>query len=281
MDSLVTMKQTTNNPPPSNNSSSCESDNSVEQFLPTINALKERQGINNKNKESRQSVKPSNSADRNKCKKPTQNTNIKSPFFYHRTRHRQSPNLVEWQNHLQLVYSRTRSSAPMNHQLIPKPYPRPLMDIQCYPVKPLPMKPRRKLLLLLDSHTDINPTQSIPTLITQRYPIASRRNQSVNWDNLVKIHVGTSNSSYITNLSRGRPTPKLPGFYLINARSLFPKIDELSLLLNTYPLDVVAIIESWLTDDIIDELVLIDGYKTFRKDRVHGRGCNSILDSAK
>ena len=66
--------------------------------------------------------------------------------------------------------------------------------------------------LLLDSYTEINPTQSIPTLITQRYPIASRRNQSVNWDNLVKIHVGTSNSSYITNLNRGKPTPKLPGF---------------------------------------------------------------------
>ena len=49
-------------------------------------------------------------------------------------------------------------------------------------------------------------------------------------------------------------------------------MDELSPLLNTYPLDVVAITESWLTDDIIDELVLIDGYKTFRKDRVHGRG---------
>ena len=101
-------------------------------------------------------------------------------------------------------------------------------------------------LLLLDSYTDINSTQSIPTLITQRYPIASRRNQSVNWDNLVKIHVGTSNStcSYITNLGRGKLTSKLLGFYPINARSLFPKMDELSLLLNTHPLDVVAITES-------------------------------------
>ena len=127
-------------------------------------------------------------------------------------------------------------------------------------------------LLLLDSHTDINPTQSIPTIITQRYPTASRRNQSVNWDNLVKIHVGTLNSSYIANLSRGKPAPKLPCFYLINARSLSPKMDELSLLLNMHPLDVVAITESWLTNDIIDELVKIDGYNTFRKDRVHGRG---------
>ena len=55
--------------------------------------------MNYKNKESRQSVKPSDSINRNKCKKPSQNTNLKSPFFY-RTRHRQSPNLVEWQNHL-------------------------------------------------------------------------------------------------------------------------------------------------------------------------------------
>ena len=127
-------------------------------------------------------------------------------------------------------------------------------------------------LLLLDSHTDINPTQSIPTLITQPYPTASRRNQSVNWDNLVKIHVCTSNSSYVANLSRGKPTPKLPGFYLINARFLSPKMDELSLLLNMHPLDIVVITELWLTNDIIDELVKIDGYNTFHKDRVHGRG---------
>ena len=95
------------------------------------------------------------------------------------------------------------------------------MDIQCYTVKPLQMKPRRK--------------------------------DQLNWFRFYY-------SSYITNLSRGEPTPKLPGFYLMNARSLFPKMDE------------PAITESWLTDDIIDELVLIDGYKTFRKDWVHGRG---------
>ena len=46
--------------------------------------------------------------------------------------------------------------------------------------------------LLLASHTDIvNPTQSIPTLITQRYPTGLRRHQSINWDNLVKINVST------------------------------------------------------------------------------------------
>ena len=88
----------------------------------------------------------------------------------------------------------------MNHQLIPKLYISKTVD--GHPVLPSQTsanetKEKRSIelvsLLLLDSHTNINPTQSIPTLITQRYPIASRRNQSVNWDNLVKIHVNTSN----------------------------------------------------------------------------------------
>ena len=49
-------------------------------------------------------------------------------------------------------------------------------------------------------------------------------------------------------------------------------MDELSLLLNTHPLEVVAITKSWLANEIIDELILIDGYNTFRKDIVHDRG---------
>ena len=49
-------------------------------------------------------------------------------------------------------------------------------------------------------------------------------------------------------------------------------MDELSPL-NMHPLEVVAITESWLTNEIIDELVMIDGYNTFRKDRVHGGVC--------
>ena len=54
--------------------------------------------------------------------------------------------------------------------------------------------------------------------------------------------------------------------------SLLSKMDELSLLLNTHPLEVVAITELWLANEIIDELVLIDGYNTFCKDIVHSRG---------
>ena len=70
--------------------------------------------------------------------------------------------------------------------------------------------------LLLASHTDIvNSTQSILTFITQRYQTGLRRHQSINWDNLVKIHVSTPINSYTANLSRDKPTSKLPGFYLL------------------------------------------------------------------
>ena len=84
------------NTPSINVNSFCELDNSVGEFLPTINALKERQGMNYVNEESHESVKSSgdsannhsfrNSANieatnTNKCKKPTQNASIKSLFL--------------------------------------------------------------------------------------------------------------------------------------------------------------------------------------------------------
>ena len=63
------------------------------EFLPTINAPKERQGRNYVNEESHEPVKSSDSANNhsfcnsanieatntNKCKKPTQNASMKSP----------------------------------------------------------------------------------------------------------------------------------------------------------------------------------------------------------
>ena len=38
----------------------------------------------------------------------------------------------------------------------------------------------------------------------------------------------------------------LPSFLLINARSLLPKIDDLTAFLSANPVDLVAITESWL-----------------------------------
>ena len=64
----------------------------------------------------------------------------------------------------------------------------------------------------------------------------------------------------------------LPSFLLINARSLLPKIDDLTALLSANPVDLVAITESWLHKDIEDSLLHIKGFNLFRKDRTTRRG---------
>ena len=58
----------------------------------------------------------------------------------------------------------------------------------------------------------------------------------------------------------------------MNARSLFPKLDELRALLATSAVDLVAITESWLRSDIDDSLLSISAFNLFRKDRGVGRG---------
>ena len=169
-----------------------------ETCLP-INMSKEEQENNNKNEKSHKfgrdfsNLSPSNDKVNNplsesivniqpispkRRKKPSPKIFMKSPFYYqpayHRTRHRQSPNLEEWQNHLKLIHSRTRNSVPMHlrrpvtqqnllnrhhcfpsqsrhpitsytsHTPYPQSTPRPLMEIQCYSSQPLPKKSMRK-----------------------------------------------------------------------------------------------------------------------------------------
>ena len=57
-----------------------------------------------------------------------------------------------------------------------------------------------------------------------------------------------------------------------HSRSLFPKLDELTTLLATNPVDLVAITESWLRSDIDDSLSSTNDFNLFRKGRVAGRG---------
>lgn len=64
----------------------------------------------------------------------------------------------------------------------------------------------------------------------------------------------------------------LPSLCLLKARSLFSKLDELTALLATKPVDLVAITESWLRSDIDDTLLSMSAFNLFRKDRVAGRG---------
>jgi len=64
----------------------------------------------------------------------------------------------------------------------------------------------------------------------------------------------------------------LPSLLLCNARSILPKLDELTALLSTTSADLVAITETWLHDDIDDGLLEINGFDIHRKDRIDSRG---------
>ena len=65
---------------------------------------------------------------------------------------------------------------------------------------------------------------------------------------------------------------RLPSFLLINARSLLPKIDELSLLLSIHPIEFIAGTETWLNDTVPEQLIYINNYNIFRNDRSYSRG---------
>ena len=65
---------------------------------------------------------------------------------------------------------------------------------------------------------------------------------------------------------------RLPSFLLINARSLLPKIDELSLLLSIHPIEFIAVTETWLNDTVPEQLIYINNYNIFRNDRSYSRG---------
>ena len=65
--------------------------------------------------------------------------------------------------------------------------------------------------------------------------------------------------------------PWIPS-YLLNARSLLPKVDELTGLIYTKPVDIVAVTESWLHNAIENRLLQLNDYNLFRKDRITGRG---------
>lgn len=56
-------------------------------------------------------------------------------------------------------------------------------------------------------------------------------------------------------------------YFMINARSLPPKIDELHALVTVEQPQVICIVESWLADDIADNEISIVGYQVFRLDR--------------
>ncbi len=115
--------------------------------------------------------------------------------------------------------------------------------------------------------------EAISVRITERRQASNRqKNSHVNHANV--IHISTITQNINTNARR---RTMLPSFYLLNARSPLPKVDELTALLSTNPADLVAITESWLNDDIDSGLLSVRGFNLFRNDRVLGRWRNLRL----
>ena len=53
----------------------------------------------------------------------------------------------------------------------------------------------------------------------------------------------------------------------INIRSLFPKIDQLRIILENSPIDIITLSETWLNTSVDSKMVDIKGFKLFRLDR--------------
>ena len=64
---------------------------------------------------------------------------------------------------------------------------------------------------------------------------------------------------------------------LINARSIFNKLDELKALLREESVDLIGITESWARDEMLDKEIILEDYNIFRKDRLERRGGGILL----
>ena len=59
---------------------------------------------------------------------------------------------------------------------------------------------------------------------------------------------------------------------VLNARSLFSKVDELPVFLDVNSIEISVIIETWYDNEISDDHMSIEGFTVHRRDRVYGRG---------
>ena len=59
---------------------------------------------------------------------------------------------------------------------------------------------------------------------------------------------------------------------MTNARSVFPKLDELSVLASVLKVNVIIVTESWLHEGIMDDLLRVQDLELFRCDRKYQKG---------
>jgi len=145
---------------------------------------------------------------------------------------------------------------------IDSPYILPSLDAQ---------KDQTEAVKQANLEEKFQPKLNIQVLVNKRSPMGPHLKKRLcrNHNNLITINCKEPTPPK-TNAEMKKSL--LPSFFLLNARSLFPKLDELSALLSTIQIDLVAVTESWFRNDMDDSLLTISGYNIFRKDRADGRG---------
>ena len=111
-------------------------------------------------------------------------------------------------------------------------------------------------------------TNGIPVRITSRRPTS-----------IFPIGCNTRNRHNLISIKRQEPSHRpvapirtLPNIMVLNARSIFNKVDELKAHIDNYKSDILFVTETWLTESIPNEAVNISGFNIFRKDRTIARG---------
>ena len=111
-------------------------------------------------------------------------------------------------------------------------------------------------------------TNGIPVRITSRRPTS-----------IFPIGRNTRNRHNLISIKRQEPSHRpvapirtLPNVMVLNARSIFNKVDELKAHIDNYKSDILFVTETWLTESIPNEAVNISGFNIFRKDRTIARG---------
>ena len=111
-------------------------------------------------------------------------------------------------------------------------------------------------------------TNGIPVRITSRRPTT-----------IFPIGLNTRNRHNPIPIKRQEPSHRpvvtfrtLPNVMVLNARSIFNKVDELKAHIENYKSDILFVTETWLTESIPNEAVNISSFNIFRKDRTIARG---------
>ena len=116
---------------------------------------------------------------------------------------------------------------------------------------------------------------TIKPFVRRQNVIAKQR--GINSANLLNIQTSILNINYNSgiveagqnnNVFHNGYNKLLPRFCLMNdVRSLLPKIDELCAFVSSTPIDIIAITESWLNEDIDNNILSINGFNIHRNDR--------------